>query len=244
MGLTDTAYTARIPVSHLIVRGVDTLIRCPVYLDGALVAPNSGTVTVWDAAGNVVVSAAAVTITGSIAGYTVLGTATSALELEDNWRVTWSLVLTAGTITPRSDAALIRQAVYPVISDVDLYRRVPALDPAGQAAITRTTDYQDYLDEAWTTIQLRLISLGQRPWLIMSPSALRDPHLLLTLSLIFEDLASRLNAGYIERATSYRQAYEAAWRQMSYRYDRDGDGTPDNAGARRSAVGSLWLVSR
>jgi hypothetical protein len=245
VALTDQAYTARIPVPHLIVRGTDTTISCPVYLSGSLVVPTSGTVSVYDDGGNVVVNAAAVTITDSIAVYSVLGATTSSYSLADGWSVRWSITLTGGAVvTPRSDAALIRQAVYPVISDVDVYRRVPALDPSSQSVITRSANYQSYLDEAWTTIQLRLIGLGERPWLVMSPSALRDPHLMLTLALIFEDLASRINPAYSDRAAAYRQDYEAAWRQMSYRYDTDDDGTADDKGARRSAVGSLWLVGR
>ena len=67
MSSTDTQYTARFSLPELIERGRDELIKCMVYLSGALVAPSSGTVTVRNASGDVVINAASATITGSVA---------------------------------------------------------------------------------------------------------------------------------------------------------------------------------
>lgn len=240
MPLLDQVHTARLPVPHEIIRGRDTILQCPVYLSGALVAPNSGTVMVYDEADAEIVSAAAVTITGSIARYTVTGATTTALELSDGWRVEWTLVLTTGTITPRNEAALVRTALYPVVTDADIVRRVKSLDPGGTAPITAQTTYQDYLDEAWTTIVLRLIGMGRRPWLVLSPSALRGVHLELTLAFIFEDLASRLQSAYEVRAQQHRAAFEAAWKTLTFRYDVDDDGSAEGQG-RTSGPGTLWF---
>ena len=41
------------------------------------------------------------------------------------------------------------------------------------------------LDEAWAKIQTRLLAMQKRPWLIMSPSSLRELHEYTALSIIF-----------------------------------------------------------
>ena len=58
MSSTDTQYTARFSLPELIERGRDELIKCMVYLSGALVAPSSGTVTVRNASGEEAFAAA------------------------------------------------------------------------------------------------------------------------------------------------------------------------------------------
>ena len=73
----DVLYTARLVGPTLIERGRDTPIACPVYRDGALVAPSVGTVSIFDSAGVSVVSAAPAPVRGSIAGYTVAAATTS-----------------------------------------------------------------------------------------------------------------------------------------------------------------------
>ena len=38
---TDTNYTARFELPHLIERATDNVLKCPVYLNGALAAPST-----------------------------------------------------------------------------------------------------------------------------------------------------------------------------------------------------------
>jgi len=244
MSLTDQRHTVRLPLPDLIVRGRDHIVYAPVYLDGALVAPSSATVTLYDASGTAVLSAVAATVLApTIARYTITAATTTSLTLGERWRVEWAITLSDGTVLrPRNDAALVRNGLWPVISDVDLYRRVRALDPGGTAPITAATDYQDELDEAWTEINLRLIALGNRPNLIMEPSALRQAHLYLTLALIFEgQLASRIDQAYRQDAVEFRRQYEAAWEGVSPRYDVGDAGAADTR--RRALTPSIWLCS-
>ena len=162
--LNDRTYQVRFPLPSLLERGIDTVIKAPVYQAGALVAPSAGTVTIYDETNTARVSAAAVTITDSVATYTVTAGTTSGLTLADGWRVEWSLTVSGGTVRAVNEASLVRQIVRPMISDVDIFRRVPALDPSSASVITSESNYQDYIDEANTEIQLRLISAGRRPW--------------------------------------------------------------------------------
>ena len=87
MALNDQTYQVRFPLPSLLERGIDTVIKAPVYQSGALVAPSAGTVTIYDDSNTARVSAAAVTITDSVATYTVTAGTTSGLTLADGWRV-------------------------------------------------------------------------------------------------------------------------------------------------------------
>lgn len=243
MAVLGTNYTARQQLPDLIERGRDNTLQAPIYTAGALVAPTSGTITVYDNSSVAVVDAAAVTISASVAQYTIVNATTAALSLSDSWRVEWSLVMPDGvTHSHRTEAALVRSAPHMPITDADLFRISSALDPSGAAAITSETDFQNYLDESWVQIQSRLIERGRRPWLIISPAALRESALYLTLALIYEDLATRLSDTYEQRAERYRAQYEAAWQRLRVAYDADDDGTADDG--RRSVAPTVWLSGR
>lgn len=231
----EQALHARIPLPDLFERGQANAMSCPLYTAGALVAPSSGTVTIYDGAGQVV-SSPTVTITGSIA--TASYTPPTTLALDHRWRVEWALVVSGATHTIRNEALLVRRRLYCPISEVDLYRRVSALDPSGDSAITARSDYSSYIDEAWNTIQQRLITAGNRPNLVVGPSALRSAAVALTLSLVFEDLATRLNPAFAESAAMYRAEWAAEWGRVQLTYDIDdaGHGGNDKRAARRSHV--------
>lgn len=243
MAILGTTYTARQQLPDLIERGRDNTIQAPIYSAGALVAPSSGTVSVFDGSNTALVSAAVVSIVSSVAQYTLTTAALADQSLSDGWRIEWSLVMPDGvTHSHRTDAALVRSAPHIPITDIDLFRISSALDPNGSAAITSSTDYQNYLDESWVQIQSRLIERGRRPWLIISSSALRESALYLTLALIYEDLATRLSDTYEQRADRYRQQYEAAWSRLRVVYDEDDDGSADTS--RRGAAPTVWLSGR
>lgn len=239
--MAEVIYSTGIELPYAIERGRSNLIRCPVYRSGALVAPTSGTCTVYDATGTSV-SSGAVTVTGSVAEYEVASLSTK--PLGDGWRVEWALLMPdTVTHTFRASAALVRTVPHPEVSDRDLFRRSSALNPSGSAAITSLSTFQDYISEAWTEVQRRLLQAGKRPWLVVDSTELREPHLLLSLALIYEDLSTRLNAAYSEQAKMYRAQFEDAWRRVRLAYDTDDDGTADGPkkGARRPG---FWMGGR
>jgi len=239
--MAEVVYSTGIELPYAIERGRTNLIRCPVYRSGALVAPGSGVATVYDRAGSVA-STGAVTVVGSVAQYTVPSLA--AYAYDDGWRVEWALSMPDGvTHTFPASAALVRTAPRPEVTDVSLFRRVSSLDPNGAAPITSLETYQDYIDESWVEIQRRLFQAGRRPWLIVDATALREPHLLLTLALIFEDLATRLNPAYSEQADRYRAHFSDAWARVSFEYDTDGDGIADGPKKSGRSAG-FWFAGR
>lgn len=237
----DTEYTARFVLPDLIERGIANTLRCPLYLDGALVAPSSGTISIYDASNTAQVSGASATITGSVATYSYSPSAS--LTLGDNWRVEYTLTVSGATVYARNDAALVRARLRNPVTDADLYSRMSSLNPSNQTVIHSLSDLQDYLDASWQEIQRRLINKGRRPWLAMSPSSFYDASLWLALSLIFDDFATRLNEAYAAQAATFRERYEAAWRELTFRYDESDSGQAD-AARRRSANPTIWLCGR
>lgn len=237
---TDTNYTARFELPHLIERATDNVLKCPVYLNGALAAPSSGTVTIYDESGDAVVDTAAVTVTGDVAQYSY--TPAASLSLSTRWRVEWTLVA-ADTVTHvfRNDAALVRRRLYNPVTDVDLFRVAPELDPAGTAPLTRESNFQDYHDEAWVQTQQWLLRQDNRPNLVVSPSALRDVVLYTTLAIIFESIATRLNEGYEMRAQQLWRRVETLRRDTRLEYDTDDDGIADAGEKRGAQAGGFWL---
>lgn len=247
MSLPDT-YSARFVLPDLIERGVAGVLRCPMYRAGALVAPVSGTITIYDDGGTAVVYVAVITITASIATYSF--TPPISLTLGERWRVRWSLVMPDGvTHSPENEAALVRARLYCPITEADLYRVESGLDPSGAAPLTSLSSYADKIDEAWNKTQLRLIQHGNRPNLIIGPSALRECVMSLALALCFADVGSRVsNPVHTETAMRYRAQYEAEWSRMKLIYDTTDTATISTSRRSASAVvfggGWNWRASR
>lgn len=240
-GTSTTQLTARFLTADYLVQGRDNLLSCPLWRDGALVAPTQlgSTVTIYDTANQVVVTAA-VTVTGSVATYTLpAALVPSSLSRGMGWRIEWSLVVDGVTPSPsvyRNNAGLVRSPLSPMITDADLFRRESALNPAGTAPISSLTDYQDFIDEAWVTLVGLLVGKGSLPHLVMEPSALREPLMNLTLAGIFEDFRTRLNETWKEKATDYRGKFDASWSSLVFEYDRTDSGQADS---RRKKSASL-----
>jgi hypothetical protein len=238
-----TLYTARFDLPDLIERNRDTDLVCRTYRAGAIATPTSGTITIYDRSDTVIVNAAAVTISGGWATYTVAAATTSALELEDGWRVEWTLAMPDGeTHTFRNEGVLCRCAPAPVVTEETLYARCPALRPkvaGGRNPISARSEYAEVIDEAWIELSNHLLSEAARPERVLSPSAMRHAHLSLTLALVYEDLAGRNNPAHIEMARHYRELYSSALARLDLAYDADDDGRADE---RRGARGPVWLM--
>jgi hypothetical protein len=240
MSSTDTLYTARFLSPEYVERDRANLIKCRVYRDGALSAPTSGTVTVYNGSGTEVVAAASVTITGDVAEYSIGAVTLAAEELEEAWLFEWALVM-GDTITHtfRNEGGCVRRKLYPVITDDDLLRRhtdLSDLRPSGLSS------FQDYIDEAWAELQNRIVGDGQRPYLVMSPSAFREPHIYKTLELMFLDFSTSVGDGkFADMSDHYGRLYGIAWNRLNFRYDTDDDGQPDADSRRRSGTSTVWL---
>jgi hypothetical protein len=236
----DTLYTARFVGPTLIEQGRDTPITCPVYRDGVLVTPASGTVTIYDASGVALVSAAPVVPSGSVAGYTVAAGTTSGRSKGPDWRVEWSLVVASQTRLFSNEAALVSRRLYPAITDADIYARHRALNPSSGSPLTSLTTYQAFVDDAWITLLNRILADGTYPQKVPSPAALRETHLALVLARIFADLASASPDQYAAMADSYRRQYDTEYRAMRFVTIEEGEGAAGNV---RKAADPIVLLA-
>lgn len=248
MPSTDVLYSARATGHECLERGRDNVIKQAMYDSGALVAPSSGTVTVYNATGAAVLSGATVTITGSTAQYTVLAATLASELLGEGWSIVWSLVMPDGTTrTIRRAASLVRSRLHPPAIAADLFARIRSLDPSNAHPITKLTlaQFDDYLDECWRQIEERLLRRGRRPWLVISPEALRELHVVGTLALVFEDGATRTSGGsHEERAKLYREQWNREWAETRLAYNESDELAAEHTDG--SAVGTqatTWLQS-
>ena len=237
----EAPYTARIPFPDYLERGRTQLVTLEVYRDGALEAPSSGTFTLIDASGVEQVSAAAVSVVGSRAQYSIsAGTLPDTLPLGEGWQGVWSLVFSDGVTREfvRSGALVLR-ALHPVVTDADLLACYSDLDDLRPANMT---SYQGPLDEAWRQLIGRLVGKGRFPYLILDPWSLREIHMEITLSLIFRDFASSVGEGrYLDLAESHKKTAASAWRSLTFQYDSNHDGRPDGSGDRKGAEPVIYL---
>lgn len=238
--MSSTPYTARFTGPTLIEKGRDTVITCPVYRDGALVVPTLVAVSIWTAAGASVVAAAAGTVSGSIATYTVAAASTSALAYGADWRVEWSLTLDSVVEVIQTDAALVRNQIRCPIGDSDLYSREPSLNPNGAAPIHSLSTLQPFVDDAWITLMQRLLSDGQYPWKMPSAAVVREAMLCLTLSRVFMAFTTGLNESYGKSAEAYGKQYHEAYRTIRYTEVSNPD-DPSPSGQRSAVIPNFYL---
>lgn len=236
-----TPLRARLPLPDTIERGQPNDLRCPVYLSGALTAPASGTVAVYDSAGTARLASTDVTITSSVAGKS--WTPGSDLVLGENWRVEWSLVVSGVTYQFRNPAMLVRCRPSCPITPQDMYDLAPALSPSGSDPITGASaaDHDGMIEVAWIDVQGRLLSAGRRPWLVVGGHALRDVTLYTALARTFDSLAHRNRETYGEAGKDYQKRADEAWSRLTLSYDLEDDGTP---GAHRKGASSIIWIGR
>lgn len=211
---------ARFAGPELLQRGAAQGISCPLYRDGALVAPSSGTVSIYRADGSQVVAAAAVSVVASIATYTT-GTF-SGETLGEGWRVEWLLTVSSVVYTFDRTAALCRRRLFPVVTDADLLRLHSDLT---RLRPSNLTSYQDYLDLAWEELLHVVRQQGTLPNLIMSPEDLRYVHTYRTLEAVFRDFSVTAQPDkWNVLSKEYAQKADAAFKQLSFKYDDNDDG--------------------
>ena len=223
-------------------RARDSYLDLEVYDDGALAAPSSGTISIYNQAGTAIVDGASVTITGSKANYTLAAATVAAESFGDSWRVEWSLVMPdTETHLFRQDAALVRVRLAPVIADADLLARHSDLN--AYLPSSSSTGWEVWILEAWREVVARLEMKGRRPYLVISPEALRPVHLFTALAIICRDLSGGGDEDnkWARLAEHYGHDAESAWASLNFIYDEDDSGAEDSSG-RTSGTPSVWLA--
>jgi hypothetical protein len=140
-------------------RAKTAALTMPVYAGGSTpTAPSAGTFTLYDGS-KVVVVTGAVTVTGNVATYTVAAASIpSTTSLSDAWQEEWALTVDGVTETIRRDCYLCLRSLYNVVNEAMLLRRVTDLNNLKPASIV---NFQGYMDEAWASVQGRLLHDGR-----------------------------------------------------------------------------------
>lgn len=224
-------YTARFAGPELFVRGRANVITCPVYRDGALVAPTAlgSSVTITRPDQSTLVLAGSVTVVGSIAQYTILAADLAGQLLGEGWRVEWSLVLPdmADPHVFRRSAIVGRSALYPVITDEDLFRRRGDL----RGFLGDGESYQGDIEEAFTEICHMLGQGGSLAHLVMDPESLKYVELYKTLAIIYGRFSTappgESDANWPDLAATYETRFSESYKTLGVKYDTNDSGVAD-----------------
>jgi len=237
----EILYSARTAYPDVLCRGRDNAVSMPLYRDGALVAPtqSGSTFSLYSpTSSTAIVDAAAVTVTGSIATYTITAaTLPSTLTLGEGWREVWSLVVGGVARSYERTAALARISLSPSVTDADLLALYPSWSRARGAAVA---SFQPWIDEAWKRLMQRLLREGHLSYLIRTPDALREAHLHLSIALVARGVKPSGGAGsgestWLTDAVYHEGQYEASWSAANWQVDYDNDGKVDDPTQRSRA---------
>ena len=228
MTTNATLFRIHAPYPEFIVRAQANPIEAQIFdATGTLIAPDSGSVTVYDGSSAKVVDAAAVAIVADIASYTIGAVdLPDTKQLEDGWRVEWDLVISGNPAVKFVRAAsLVRSNLFPTVVSADLEARHQNLS----RLIATGNDADNFITTAWEVIVRMLLKAGRMPYLVLSPWALHDALVFQSLTLIFRDGASAAGDGrYQELATEYQELFASEWASITFDYDFDRDGDADS----------------
>ena len=237
----ELAYTFSQPYPDILQAGRICKVEMRVSRSGSLVEPSAGTFTLLSPDGTEMVSAASVTIIGSVATYSIPAAAltltTAHVSLGGGWQEVWTLTLPDGTTrTVDRPASLARRPINPPVSDANLTSHYPQL-PGLRG--TAENSGQSHLDNAWGEILRRWERESGKTYLVKSVDQFYDVMLNLALAKQFQMLAVyRKDSTYKELGDGFQAKYETQWGRIVTLLDDDHDGKADDPDAmlRRSVV--------
>lgn len=242
MSDAQTLYSFRTPFQNVLQREVAQDVRLEARRDGELVAPSSGTFSLFGLDQTAVIDAQPVVITDMVATYSITALELPAtLAFAEGYQERWSLVMPDGdTYTPRRETAVAPFLLYPTLTQADITEGeypdiVMELGPG-------FTSLQPFMDEGWRRMLEWFFQQGRWPSMMLSTSAFVRPHREWTLFLIFKHLFRQTSgSNRWERLMDHHQAERAAaLGNLTSRLDRDRDGLPDDP----TRVASSTVVHR
>ena len=236
----ETLYSARVPYPDVIERGRQQVVSLEVYRDGSLVAPTEAgsTLTIYTPSGTKLVDAAAVTVTASIARYTIAAaTVPTTLDTGEGYLQVWSLVMPGGEVRAfHREMAIAVRRLSPSVSVEDLEAEYPTI---GAQFYGTSATLQGFVDEAWGRVGRKLISRGILTYQIVSTESTVEAHregaLWLALKFLHFAQGGSTSSRWEALSDKHAAAYVAALGSINFTQDQDGDGLADSS-SRKSAA--------
>lgn len=235
MSNAETLYAIRTAYPDYLERARTQTASLPIYLDGELAAPTAGTFTLFDQS-TTVLDSGAVIITDDVATYEIVAAILpSTLSLGHGYREEWVLLLPDGTTrTYPRDAAVVRSAPYPVVTDADL---LAVYSDLTRQLAEGVTGWAVQREEAWKRVIGKLESAGIFPDHIANAWSLRRYHLELTLEIVCTDYHRRAGGRWLELAEQHARQASFAWRELRFIRAAGDDGVAEQDKIRAADTG-------
>jgi hypothetical protein len=239
----ESSYSVRVTVPDVLQSDRSNAVALEVHFEGALVAPSSGTFTLFAQGSTPVVDAQPVTISGSVARYTVpssaLDTTTAGVEFGDGWLEEWALTIDGVEYTWTRPAALAKRPISPSVTDTDLLAEYP--DLANYWGSGRT-NAQTFIDSSWQDIVRRWLREGGAWWPVASPYVFFEAHRELVLAKLWRYIGkSDGNEVFVDLSEKHQREYNRQFQVIATQYDRDQDGRVDDPDTLESRYGVISI---
>ena len=238
--MSETVYSARWLGPTFIERNKDQQIAVAIERSGSAVTVTSGTLTVYKPGGDVLVDAVAGTVAGGTFTSATIAAATTASEtLDKGYLVKVDLVISGDTFTFYNDAVLCLARLYPTVAQTDLVARHSEAANLLGASIT---SLQQYIDQAWEDITIRLYTEGVPYWKWRTPSALRQVLFDRAFELLFYDYSTLLGGAQTDRYAAFAERYAGLYERDMERLRSMIDDNEDNGLQEDLASGSSVIL--
>ena len=227
-GSGSTVYTFRMDGPDVLAREKANSVKLQVWRDGALVAPDSGTITLIDPNGEKLIDAQSVTISSSVATYDILASVLpSTVEIGRLFMLRWTLTISGTVYEVQRACSVARFPMVLPVTDSDL------IDGEYPDLLDQIGDYgsnlQTFLDSAKRDVLRELEQAGQWPDLITSPSDLYEPIRQCAFAKVFRFLFNTNDSDRSQILFNLHQdKYEKTLHTLTARFDRDGTGLPSS----------------
>lgn len=238
--MSETVYSARWLGPTFIERNKDQQIAVAIERSGSAVTLTSGTLTVYKPGGEVLVDEVAGTVAGGTFTSATIAAATTASEtLDKGYLVKVDLVISGATFTFYNDAVLCLARLYPTVAQTDLVARHSEAANLLGASIS---SLQQYIDQAWEDITVRLYTEGVPFWKWRTPSALRQVLFDRSFELLFWDYATLLGGAQTDRYAAFAERYAGLYERDMERLRSMIDDNEDNGLQEDLASGSSVIL--
>lgn len=230
MARTDTYAFVR-PCPYLLQRALTQSVYAPIRWGsgGGLVTPTAGTFQLVGPDGSDIVAAVAVTGLGPPAYYQVTAAALpSTLALGSGYTAIWALTMGGEVYTYRQSVYLCEYVPPNVVSEHELYVRIPELRmrvPQAQGDNGDGTGWQPQIDDAYYWLLQRLIDDARRPWAIREVSGYREVLLVKALQTCVGALTYGPESSWAQAEKRLAFDLQRAMSAFRIQYDDDAPGT-------------------